>query len=86
MRKSAYILYLTRVNGVRGHSVPLQHASELLCEVNVGQLAAAVGEERKQVVVEILEVQLLVLVAGAGEIDHSARWTLFQPREKKVGH
>lgn len=67
------VLYLTRMNSICGHSFSLHHASELLGEVDVGQLAATVGEEGEQVVVEILEVELLVFVAGAGQVDHSAR-------------
>lgn len=76
---------LTGVNCIRRHSFPFHHASQLLCEVNVGQLAATVGKKWEQVVVKILEVQLLVLVVGAGERYHPAGGALFQPREEEVG-
>ena len=76
---------LTRVHSVGGHSFPLSDASQLLTEVDVGQLAAAVGEEGQQVVVEVLEVQFLVLVAGACKRDHPAGGAFFQARQKQIG-
>ena len=76
---------LTRVHSVAGHSLPLGDAGQLLAEVDVGQLAAAVGEEGQQVVVEVLEVKFLVLVAGACEGDHPARGAFFQAGQKQIG-
>lgn len=73
------------MHNIGGHSFPLCDASQLLAEVDVGQLAAAVGEEGQQVVVEVLEVQLLVSVDGACEGDHSAGGALFQPGQKEIG-
>jgi len=76
---------LTWVHGIGAHPLGLAHARQLLGEVDVGQLAAAIGEEGQQVVVEVLEVQLLVLVAGAGERDHTAGRALPQPGQQRVG-
>lgn len=70
---------------VCGHCFPLHHARQLLCEIDVGQFAAAVGEEREQVVVQVLEVEPLVLVVGAGQRDHSAGGAFLQPRKQQVG-
>ena len=71
------------MHSVGRHSFPLGDAGQLLGEVQVGQLAAAVGEEGQQVVV--LEVQLLVFVVGAGEGDHTARGALSQTAKQQVG-
>lgn len=70
---------------VGGHPFALGDACQFQAEVNVGQLAAAVGEERQQVVVEVLEVQFLVLVGGAGESDHTAGGALCEARQQQVG-
>lgn len=51
------------MNSIGGHSFPFCDAGQFLAEVDVGQLAAAVGEEGQQIVVEILEVQFLVFVS-----------------------
>lgn len=67
------------------HSFALRDASQLLGEVDVRQFAAAVGEEREQVVVKVLEVQSLVLVAGACEGDDAARRALLKSRQQEVG-
>lgn len=75
---------LTRVNRIRRHPFPFCDSGQLLAEVNVGQLAAAVGEERQQIVVEVLEVQLLVFVVGAREGDHPAGGTLLQARQEQI--
>ena len=75
---------LTRVHSVGRHSFPLSDAGQFLTEVDVGQFAAAVGEEGQQVVVEVLEVQFLVFVAGAREGDHPAGGTFFQARQKQI--
>lgn len=76
---------LTRVHGVGGHSFPFSDAGHFLTEVDVSQLAAAVGEEGQQVVVEVLEVELLVFVGGAREGDHPAGGAFLQPGQKQVG-
>lgn len=73
------------MHSVGGHILPLCDAGQLLAEVEVCQLAAAVGEERQQVVVEVLEVQLLVFVDGACERDHPAGATFLQARQEQVG-
>lgn len=78
-------IHITRMHSVGSHSFALGDASQLLGEVDIGQFATAVGEERKQVVVKILEVQSLVLVAGAGEGDDAARRALLKPWQKKIG-
>lgn len=75
----------TWVHRVGGHAFALSDASQLQAEVNVGQLATAVGEEGQQVVVEVLEVQFLVLVGGTGESDHAARCALYKARQQQVG-
>ena len=76
---------LTRVHSIGGHSFPFSDAAHFLTEVDVGQLAAAVGEEGQQVVVEVLEVQFLVFVARTCEGDHAARGTFLQARQKQIG-
>lgn len=68
---------LTGVHRIRRHPFPFGDSGQFLAKVNVGQFAAAVGEERQQIVVEVLEVQLLVFVVGACEGDHPAGSTLF---------
>lgn len=73
------------MHSVAGHSLPLSDATQLLTEVDVGQLAAAVGEEGQQVVVEVLEVEFLVLVARACERDHAAGAAFLQARQKQIG-
>lgn len=73
------------MHSIGGHSFPFGDAGQFLTEVDVGQLAAAVGEEGQQVVVEVLEVQFLVLVGGACEGDHPAGGTLLQARQKQIG-
>lgn len=73
------------MDGVGGHSFPFSDAGHLLTEVDVGQLAAAVGEEGQQVVVEVLEVQFLEFVAGACEGDHAAGGAFLQARQKQIG-
>ncbi len=73
------------MHSIRGHSFSFGDAGQFLTEVDVGQLAAAVGEEGQQVVVEVLEVQLLVFVDGACEVDHPAGCTLLQARQKQIG-
>lgn len=75
---------LTRVHRIRRHPFPFSDPGQFLAKVNVGQLAAAVGEERQQVVVEVLEVQLLVFVVGAREGDHPAGGTLFQAWQEQI--
>lgn len=75
---------LTRVHSKRAHSLPFGEARQLLTEVDVGQFAAAVGEEGQQVVVQVLEVQLLVFVAGACERYHPAGGALLQAGQKQV--
>lgn len=55
------------MHGIGSHSFSLGDAGQFLTEIDVGQLAAAVGEVGQQVVVEVLEVQLLVFVAGTSE-------------------
>lgn len=67
---------------VGGHPFALSDTGQFQAEVNVGQLAAAVGEERQQVVVEVLEVQFLILVGGAGKSDHTAGGTLCEARQQ----
>lgn len=62
----------------------LSDPSQLLSEVDVGQLTAAVCEEGQQVVVQVLEIKLLVLVVVAGECYHPARSRLFQTAEQQV--
>lgn len=62
---------------IRRHPFPFSDSGQFLAKINVGQFAAAVGEERQQIVVEVLEVQLLVFVVGACEGDHPAGSTLF---------
>lgn len=47
---------LTRVHSIGSYSFPFSDAGQFLTEVDVGQLAATVGEEGQQVVVEVLEV------------------------------
>lgn len=64
------------MNSIGGHSFPFCDAGQFLAEVDVGQLAAAVGEEGQQIVVEILEVQFLVFVSWACDSDHPARGAL----------
>lgn len=76
---------LTGVHSIGGHSFPFSDAGHFLTEVDVSQLAAAVGEEGQLVVVEVLEVQFLVFVAGACEGDHPAGGTFLQARQKQVG-
>lgn len=73
------------MHSVGSHSFALRDASQLLGEVDICQFAAAVGEEREQVVVKVLEVQSLVLVAGASEGDDAARCALFKSRQQKIG-
>lgn len=73
------------MHSIGRHSFPLSDAGHFLAEVDVGQLAAAVREEGQQVVVEVLEVQFLVFVAGAREGDHPAGGTLLQARQKQIG-
>lgn len=73
------------MHGVGGHSFALHDASQLVGEVDIRQFAAAIGKEREQVVVQVLEVQSLVPVAGAGEGDDAARRALLKSREQKVG-
>lgn len=75
---------LTRVHCIGRHPLPLSDSGQLLAKVNVGQFAAAVGEERQQVVVQVLEVQLLVFVVGAREGDDPAGGALLQPRQEQV--
>lgn len=72
------------MHSVRRDPLALRHPGQLLGEVDVGQLAAAVGEEGEQVVVQVLEVQLLVLVVFAGEGDNPARGGLFQAAQQQV--
>lgn len=79
------VLMLTWMHCVGGHPFALSNASQFQAEVNVGQLAAAVGEEGQQVVVEVLKVQLLVLVGGTGESDHAAGSALYKARQQHVG-
>lgn len=74
----------TRVHSIGGHSLPFGDAGQFLTEVDVGQFAAAVGEEGQQVVVEVLEVQFLVFVCGACEGDHPAGGALLQARQKQI--
>lgn len=69
---------------IRGNPFPFSDSGQLLTKVNVGQLAAAVGEEGQQVVVEVLEVQLLVFIVGARESDNPAGRTLLQTRQEQV--
>lgn len=76
---------LTRVHRIRCHPFPFSDSGQFLAKVNVGQLAAAVGEERQQIIVEVLEVQLLVFVVGAREGDHPAGGTLFQAWQEQIG-
>lgn len=78
-------IHLTRMYSVGRHSFALHDASQFLGEVDICQFAAAVGEEREQVVVKVLEVQSLVLVAGAGEGDDAARRALLKSRQQKIG-
>ncbi|KAF3851406.1 hypothetical protein F7725_013178 [Dissostichus mawsoni] len=52
---------LTGVHSIGGHSFPFSDAGHFLTEVDVSELAAAVGEEGQLVVVEVLEVQFLTL-------------------------
>lgn len=78
------IQFLTRMHSNGGHSFPFCDAGQLLAEVDVGQLAATVGEEGQQVVVEVLEVQFLVFVVGACECDHPAGSTFLQTRQEQV--
>lgn len=73
------------MHGVGRDSFALHHVSQLLGEVDICQFAAAVGEEREQVVVKILEVQSLVLIAGASEGDDAAWCALLKPRQQKIG-
>lgn len=73
------------MHSVGRHSFPFSDAGQFLTEVDVGQLAAAVGEEGQQVVVEVLEVQFLVFVAGACKGHHPAGGTFLQPRQKQIG-
>lgn len=68
------------MHGIGSDSFSLGDAGQFLTEVNIGQLAAAIGEEGQQVVVEVLEVQLLVFVAGASESYDPAGGALLQPR------
>lgn len=70
------------MHNIGGHAFPFGDAGQFLAEVDVGQLAAAVGEEGQQIVVEVLEVQFLVFVGGACEGDHPARGALLQARQK----
>lgn len=72
------------MHGIRRHPFPLGDSGQLLTKVNVGQFAAAVGEERQQIVVEVLEVQLLVLVVGAREGDYPAGGALLQPGQEQI--
>ncbi|KAF3851408.1 hypothetical protein F7725_013180 [Dissostichus mawsoni] len=74
---------LTGVHSIGGHSFPFSDAGHFLTEVDVSELAAAVGEEGQLVVVEVLEVQFLVFVAGACEGDHPAGGTFLQARQKQ---
>lgn len=67
------------------HPFALSDAGQFQAEVNVGQFAAAVGEERQQVVIEVLKIQLLVLIGGAGESDHAAGGTLCEARQQQIG-
>lgn len=67
------------------HSFALRDASQLLSEVDICQFAAAVSEEREQVVVKVLEVQSLVPIAGAGEGDDAAWRALLKSRQQKIG-
>lgn len=69
---------------IRRHPFPLRDPGQLLTEVNVGQLAAAVGEEWQQIVVQVLEVQLLVFVVGAREGDYPAGGALLQPWQEQI--
>lgn len=69
---------------IRGHPFPFGDSGQLLTKVNVGQFAAAVGEEGQQVVVEVLKVQLLVFIVGACEGDNPAGRTLLQARQEQV--
>lgn len=69
---------------IRRHPFPLHDPGQLLTKVYVGQLAAAVGEEGQQIVVEVLEVQLLVFVVGACERDHPTGGTLLQARKQQI--
>lgn len=78
-------LTLTWVHCVGGHPFALSDASQFQAEVNVCQLAAAVGEEGQQVVVEVLEVQFLVLVGGTGESNNAARSAFYEARQQQVG-
>lgn len=73
------------MHSIWSHSFPVSDATQFLTEVDIRQLAAAVGEEGKQVVIEVLEVQFLVFVSGACEGHHPAGGTLLQARKKQVG-
>lgn len=73
------------MHSIRGHPFPFGDAGQFLTEINVGQFAAAVGEEWQQIVVEVLKVQFLVFVGRACEGDHSARGALFQAWQQQIG-
>lgn len=73
------------MHGIGRHPFPFCDSGQFLAKVNVGQLAAAVGEEGQQIVVEVLEVQLLVFVVGACEGDHPAGGTLLQAWKEQIG-
>lgn len=80
-----FLIKLTRVHSVRGHVLPFHDATQFLAEVDVGQFAAAVGKEGKQIVVEVLKVQLLIFVVGAREGDDSTGGTFFQAWQEQIG-
>lgn len=67
-----------------GDSSSFSDAGQFLTEVDVGQLAAAVGEEWQQVVVEVLEVQFLIFVAGTCERYNPAGGAFLQSRQKQI--
>lgn len=69
---------------IRCHPFPFSDSSQLLSKVDVGQLAAAVGKERQQIVVKVLKVQLLVFVGGASERDDPAGGTLLQAWQEQI--
>lgn len=75
---------LTRVHGTGCDSFSLSDAGQFLTEVDVGQLAAAVSEEGQQVVVQVLEVQFLIFIAGTCECQNPAGGAFLQSRQKQV--
>lgn len=72
------------MHSIGGHSFSFSDAGQFLTEVYVGQLAAAVGEEGQQIIVEVLKVQFLVFIIGACESYHAAGGTLFQAQQKEI--